>query len=181
MRTLKERKYKMIIFVTIAIAFFIVLVFSLIFGHDHDLGHDLDHGIGDTDGTISIFSTKVIATLGLGFGAIGAIARSYKCSYMTSSICGVLGGVVVAFLAYLILSYFYKQQSSSTIKLNDLIGSFGRVTVSINSMSSGEVGISYNGLYDTYLAVSNKKENIPQNTQIKVIGVAGSQLEVEKV
>jgi len=169
----------MIVFSTIALAFFIVLAFSLLFGHDVD--HDVDHGIGDdAGGTVSIFSTKVIATLGLGFGAVGAIAKYYGNGYMASSVYGVLGGIVVAFLAYLILCFFYKQQVSSSINLTDLTGLLGIVTVSISSDSAGEVGITYKGQYDTYMAIPNNGVAISKAAHIKVIGIAGNQLKVEK-
>jgi hypothetical protein len=87
----------MIIFISIALGSFIIVAGSFLFGHDHDVGaadgHDLDASGGEP--AISIFSTKVIATLLMGFGAAGSIAMHYGLGYITASLVGVLCGLVL--------------------------------------------------------------------------------------
>jgi len=91
----------MLIFAAIAVAAFIIAAGSFLFGHDidHDVDHDVGHDAGAGEGTISIFSTKVIATMLMGFGAAGAIARYYGLGYPASSAIGVGFGVVLAAIA----------------------------------------------------------------------------------
>src|ERR1051325_9361170 len=88
----------MLVFVAIAIASFILVGGSFLFGHDHDVGHDHGDAGHDTDTgggepTVSIFSTKVLGTLFMGFGAAGAIGSLYGMSHLAASLIGFcLGG-----------------------------------------------------------------------------------------
>ena len=83
----------MLIFIAIAIGSFIFIAGSFLFGHDHDADHhDIGHGAEghdisqDMEPTISFFSVKVLATLTMGFGAAGAIARQYGADYLVASL-----------------------------------------------------------------------------------------------
>src|SRR5437867_3357295 len=125
----------MIIFVSLAVAAFIIVGGSFLFGHDHDVGHDHDasHDVdsGSAEPTISIFSTKVMATLVMGFGAAGAIAVHYGANYITASLIGVLSGAALGGLMYLVLELFYQQQCSSLVPTSAAVGTTGSVTVTI--------------------------------------------------
>ena len=63
---------------------------------DHDAGHDFGADGDASEATISVFSTKVIGTMLMGFGAAGAIARSYDMGYLGSSLVGLVTGAVLA-------------------------------------------------------------------------------------
>ena len=86
----------MLVFLTLALAGFVLLVFGWIFGHDHDFGHDFSHDFGhdmghdvDQEGTISIFSLRVLATFVMGFGAAGFVCVwKYKTNNLAASIAG---------------------------------------------------------------------------------------------
>ncbi len=173
----------MVIFVSIAVAAFIIVAGSFLFGHDHDVGHDHDAGHdagGDSEPTISIFSPKVIATLLMGFGAAGAIARHYQLGYLSSSLVGLFCGVLLGGCMYLVLSVFYKQQASSLIPTNSALGCTGRVTVGISEAGQGEVGLQLEGQYCTFLASSEDGHAIPKGQTVRVVKTLGSQLVVEK-
>src|SRR5438067_1058080 len=104
----------MLIFGSIALAFFIIMVGGFLFGHDHD---GADHGIDHGDiATISIFSVKVIATFGMGFGAAGAVAAYYKQDNLVSSLIGIVFGFLLAGTMYLFLNLIARQQASSLIE-----------------------------------------------------------------
>src|SRR5512138_882377 len=110
----------MMIFISIALAAFVIVGGSFLFGHDvdsdhdgGDMGHDTD--AGGAEATISIFSTKVIGTLLMGFGAAGAIAVHYGAAYIVASIIGVVFGALLGGLMYLVLGLFYSQQSTSLV------------------------------------------------------------------
>src|SRR5512137_38411 len=106
----------MAIFVAIALAAFIVVAGAFLFGHDHDLGGDFDHDFShdagpDVHGIVGIFSTKVIFTFVMGFGAAGAIASSYGTGSIIASLIGVVAGIILGTLMYGIILLFTEQQS----------------------------------------------------------------------
>jgi membrane-bound ClpP family serine protease len=175
----------MLIFIAIAVASFILVAGSFLFGHDHDvggdhvdLGHDADAG-GD-EPTISIFSLKVIGTLLMGFGAAGAIAKHYGSDVLPASLIGLLCGLVLGGLMYAVLGVFYKQQASSLVETSSAVGCTGTVTVSIGPGALGEVGLNLSGQYSTYLASSHDGAPIPKGQAVRVIRTIGSQLVVQK-
>lgn len=172
----------MLIFTAIALAAFILVAGSFLFGHDHDMGHDAGHD-GDAGGdepTVSIFSTKVLATLLMGFGAAGAIAKHYKMDYLPASLIGLAFGILLGGVMYGILSVFTKQQASSLVATSSAIGCSGTVTVSIGANSLGEVGLDVQGLYATYLARSKDGSPIVKGLTVRVVKTVGSQLVVEQ-
>src|SRR5437867_3760007 len=123
----------MLVFVAIALAAFILVAGAFLFGHDHDTGHDHGDSSHDVDAggepTISIFSTKAIGTLLMGFGAAGAIAMHYGLSHIPASLIGLVCGLVLGSLMYGIQVLFYKQQASSLVPTSSALGCTGTVTV----------------------------------------------------
>ena len=184
-RCLGKAHCHMMIFVSIAIAAFIIVAGSFIFGHDHDAGHDHggeghDAAGGDSEPTISVFSAKVIATLLMGFGAAGAIARHYELGYLPASLIGLFCGLGLAGVMYMVLALFYNQQASSLVATSSAVGSSGRVTVSISESGQGEVGLQMDGQYCTFLASSEDGHPIAKGQPVKVTKTLGSQVVVVK-
>jgi len=176
----------MLIFIAIAFAGFIIVSGGFFFGHDvdHDADGDAsaDHEIGqDATGTISIFSTRVLFTFIMGFGAGGAIARYCDASYPVSSLCGVGTGLLLAALMYGILLLFVRQQANSIVTTGSVIGSTGNVTVPIEKDQVGEIGVAIAGQYHNYTAVSRAGTAIPKGRTVKVVGSSGDKLVVEEV
>lgn len=168
----------MLIFGSIAIAFFILMVGGFLFGHDHDgADHSIDHG---DISTVSIFSVKVIATFGMGFGAAGALASYYKQDQVISSLIGIGFGFLLAGAMYLFLNLMARQQSSSLVETSSLIGQTGTVTVAISENGSGEVAVSSAGNYATYSARASNEKSIPKGKSIRVVRTSGSLLLVEE-
>jgi len=178
----------MLIFIAIALASFLVLAGSFFFGHDHDTdhhvelghadgGHDLTH---DAEPTISVFSAKVIATMTMGFGAAGTIARQYGADYLVSSLWGLGTGLSLAGLMYLMLNVIYRQQSSSLVQTASTIGAIAMVTVSIDPDAPGQVSLELGGQYLTFIATSAFHKAIPKGRRVKVVNVVGSELVVEE-
>ena len=174
----------MLIFVAIALGAFILVAGSFLFGHDHDAGHDhggLSHdAVIGGEPTISIFSTKALGTLLMGFGAAAAIAMHYGLSYIPASLIGLACGLVLGSLMYLIQLVFYKQQASSLIPTSSAVGCTGVVTVSIGEGSPGEVSLSVEGQYATYSATSKDAAPIAKGQTVRVVKTVGSHLIVEK-
>jgi membrane protein implicated in regulation of membrane protease activity len=174
----------MTIFVAIALAAFIVIAGAFLFGHDHDLGGDFDHDFSheagpDTHGMVGIFSTKVIFTFIMGFGAAGAIAQFYGTGYPLASLIGVAAGIVLATLMYGIILLFTEQQANSVIAADALLGCTGTVTVPIDRDSVGEIGVSVGGEYRTYPARLQGPNTLCKGHAVRIVGVSGSVLTVD--
>jgi membrane-bound ClpP family serine protease len=177
----------MLVFVALAIAGFLAMAGSALFGHDHDGGldhdhdhdahHDFDH---DNEPTISIFSTKVIGTFIMGFGATGAIARYYGFSMPGSSMLGLGGGLLMGGAMYGVFRMIYSQQSSSLIETSSVVGDVGTVQIAIGRGTPGRVLISKNGQQQTYFARSADGKGIAKNRSVRVVSHVGSELVVEE-
>jgi len=181
-----------LIFIAIALASFILLAGSFFFGHDHDTdhadvshgldGHDLSHDLShDMEPTISFFSVKVIATLTMGFGAAGAIARQYGADYLVASFIGLGTGIALSLAMYFVLELIYRQQSSSLVTTSSAVGQTGIVQTGIAPNALGEVSLNVSGQYMTYLAKGSGPKEIPKGRTVKVVGLIGSQLIVEEI
>lgn len=175
----------MAVFVTIAIAAFLVVAGAFLFGHDNDLGHDFDHDISheggpDTGGVIGIFSTRVIFTFIMGFGAAGAIARHYGADNLIASVIGVASGMVLGALMYGVMLLFMEQQASSVISTDALLGCTGTVTVAIDREAVGEIGVSVGGEYRTYSARMKGADAVPKGHLVRIVGMTGSVVTVEE-
>lgn len=174
----------MFVFIAIAIGSFIILASSFLFGHDHEVDHaDTDHGVDghDLEPTISFFSMKVLATMTMGFGAAGAIARQYGADYLASSLIGLGSGIALSGVMYLILHVIYKQQASSLVQTSSAVGQTGIVQTGISGDKLGEVSLNVGGQYLTCLAKSSSGQEIPKGRAVKVVGLIGSQLVVEEI
>jgi membrane-bound ClpP family serine protease len=176
----------LMIFIGIALGGFILVAGGFLFGHEHDLGHDVGHDFGhdvhpESEGTISIFSTKVLGTFVMGFGAAGAIAMRYDASPMHASLIGVGCGLALGALMYVILLVFIKEQASSLIPAESVLGCIGVVTTSIDKDAVGEVGVSAEGQYRNYAARAAGPQSIEKGRRVRVVRMAGGDLIVEEV
>jgi membrane protein implicated in regulation of membrane protease activity len=172
------------IFVAIALAGFIVVAGAFLFGHDHDLGGDVDHDFShdagpDTPGIVGIFSTKVVFTFVMGFGAAGAIAQSYGTGNPIASLIGVAAGIVLAALMYGIILLFTEQQANSIVAADSLLGCTGTVTVPIDKDAIGEIGVSVGGEYRTYPARMQGPSGLQKGHSVRIVDVEGPVLTVD--
>jgi membrane-bound ClpP family serine protease len=120
-----------------------------------------------------------MATLFMGFGSAGAIATYYGASHVTASLIGVLFGLVLGGIMYLMLELFYSHQSTSLVSTTSAIGCSGAVTVSIGEGTVGEVGLYLEGQYRTFSATAQDGKPIPKGKNILVLKTVGSHLVVQ--
>jgi len=173
----------MLIFIAIALASFLLVAGSFLFGGhdgDHDAHHDFSHDGADADPTISFFSPRVIGTLTMGFGAAGAIARYYGANNLVASLWGLGTGVALSFVMYQMMNLIYKQQASSLVATETTLGKIALVTTAIDANGIGEVSLTIEGQYKTYLAKSARGKAITKGSAVKIVSVIGSQLVVEE-
>jgi membrane-bound ClpP family serine protease len=91
---------------------------------------------------------------------------------LTGVVAGGLGSAVV-FGAFKILR---QAESSDAFSLQDMVGSTGRVSVAIPANRFGTVLISFAGASHNMTATAD--DEIPAGKQVKVVGVAGTNLVV---
>ena len=126
----------MLVFLSIGGASALFFVLSLFFGdadadtdHGFDVHHDLDHGGADGHhghSMSNIFSIRNLFLFGVGFGAVGAVARYYGFSMMVSSVFGTATGFVFAALGYFLFRALYAQQSRGDRVFFDMLRQFRR-------------------------------------------------------
>lgn len=163
-----------LVFLAIAVASFLGVGGSFLFGGGDDVGaHDLsgDHGPG-------FLSPQVIFTFLLAFGAAGAIASSYGMKLHWSILIGIGVGFAIAGVLYAFLAFAYKQQATSLIETSSVVGKVANVLTVIPVDGCGEIGVEVAGQYRTYLARSRQGE-IAKGSRVKVIESKGGQLVVE--
>ncbi len=172
----------MLIFFAIAVAGFIVVAGGALFGdHGHDAGHGVDHG-GDHDSIVSVFSPRVIGTFIMGFGAGGTIAVYSGAGTMAASFAGLGVGVALGGVMYLITSMFYSQQSTTIVRMDEVVGRTGIVTVAIDPGSVGKVEVAIGDLRRDYLArAADRSKALGRGQSVKVTAHHGSELTVEAV
>ena len=187
----------MLIFLAITAAGAILLVGGSLFGdhdHDHDSfdhdhdhggdghGHEGDHDYGHNMPTVSIFSTKVIATFIMGFGAAGFLAKYYRADNIVASLVGLGCGVLLSLIMFAVMRVLYAGQADSLIYTKDAVGKTALVTFAIDPGDIGKVEVNFGDISKTYLARgNNSQDHFPKGTKVRVAEYHGSELVVERV
>lgn len=181
-----------LVFAALAIVGAIISIVSMLFGgdHDSDVDHDVDHG-GDGDHgdhgdsgvgfgwlLYPVMSVRGMSLLATGFGALGYITFYVTQKLLYSCIVGTLSGWLFAFVGFMLIRTFKKQQSNSLVQNEALIGLEAIVTLSIPKNGMGEVTLIVPGQGQTRrTAVSSQP--IRSGQPVKIIRTFGSNVEVE--
>jgi len=167
----------MVIFATIFGIGFVILIFSLIFGHDVDTDTHIDHDGGGP----SIFSVKMISLLMVGFGALSfGVRATTEASMFASSMAGVGGALVVGAMGYFIIKAFYASQSTSTITDSDIIGSRATLIDAIPDNGSGQASCIIRGREITFLARSKDGRAVNRGSSVRIVSKAGNVVTIER-
>jgi membrane protein implicated in regulation of membrane protease activity len=167
-----------LVFLAIAVASFLGVGGSFLFGgHDHDAGGG-GHEIAGADHSVPFLSPQIIFSFTLGFGASAAIASAYGAKLHWSILIGFAFGFLMAGAVYALYAVIYKQQATSLVETSNAIGKVANVLTAIPADGSGEIGLQVAGEYRTYLARSRQGE-IAKGSRVKVIENLGGQLVVE--
>jgi membrane protein implicated in regulation of membrane protease activity len=170
----------MIVFITIAIIGFVLLVLALILGEifEGDGDGDADDGAGveDSQGGPSIFSFRFIACFITGFGGGGSIGTYYDLGYVVSSLIGVGSAVILAGILYLIVRMLYKRQSSSNVSTQDLTGKDAIVSIAIPANGVGEVSITAKGRMLSQRARTEDGSELKAGNAVTVTQVVGDKV-----
>ena len=119
-----------------------LIVVALLFGDFLD-GVLPDVSLGDSGG---LFSTEVIGTFlaAFGFGA-ALLLQSATQSQAVAAGGGVIAGVALASMAFVVMRAFVRMPTDPTPRTSDLVGTIGTVITRIPADGLGEVSLSKAG------------------------------------
>lgn len=165
----------LIVFLGIAALGFVFLLISLVVGdlfNSFGFEAELD---GGADGH-ALMDSRVIAVFVTSFGGFGAIGIQVGLSITTSSLLGLVGGIVLGGLVSLFARFLYKQQSSSSVGTAQLVGRTAQVIVSIAPGSLGQVSCRVGEERVEKLARARDNREIKAGSTVRVEEVAGDSL-----
>lgn len=178
-----------LVFLSLAIGGLMFLGVAAIFGghHDGEMGHDMEggdhdagHG-GESAGGPSFLSPRVFFAFLTGFGVAGAIATIYGAGAGIATGVGFIPGFIMAFVAWGVAYFLYKEQVNSSIRPGQVVGSVGTVVTTIQSGSLGEVNVSVNGQILPYTAISEDgTSHFQVGTRVKVVRDLGDKVTVSR-
>ncbi len=175
------------IFVALAIAGLLLLLGGALFGHDHDITHDvghIDHSGADHGGnepTVSIFSLKVIGTFIMGFGGGGVLGRYEGAGMLPSSLVGLGIGLAMGLAMYATMRILYGQQSTSLVQTSTLVGKSGTVVTAIDANAAGEVAVRIGSEAPIYLARASGSKSFAKGALVSVISSTGGEIVVDEL
>jgi membrane protein implicated in regulation of membrane protease activity len=163
------------VFLGIAAIGFIVLLVSLVAGDIFD-SFGFETGLdGGTDGH-GFLDSRVISVFVTAFGGFGAIGIQMGLGIVASSFLGLAGGVLFGGLVSIFARFLYKQQSSSSVATNQLVGRTAQVVVSIAPGSMGQVSCRIGEERVEKLARSKNNREIRAGAIVRVEEIAGDSL-----
>lgn len=185
-----------LIFFSIFLAGLVFSVGSLILGGGHDDaghdffgGHDADTDAGDGHGdhgghegdSLGFFSIRGISLMATGFGGLSFIIYSVTRKLLLASAGGLMFAWVFAGILLLMLRTLKKQQASSLIDPQRIVGATGMVTTTVPADAFGEVRISVDGTDIVRMARSEVKRELPTGTVVRVVRYLGGSVTVEPI
>ena len=117
-----------------------------------------------------------VAMFGIG-GLFGL--HSLGASPAIASFIGIAAGLIGSGVVFGAFKVLRQSESSSTFSLEEMVGSTGRVSVGIPANRFGTVLISFAGASQNLTATADA--DIPAGRQVKVVGVAGTNLVVAAI
>ncbi|HBC73913.1 MAG: hypothetical protein A2008_01595 [Candidatus Wallbacteria bacterium GWC2_49_35] len=146
-------------------------------GHeaDHDAGHDAggaEHGDSNLT-TPSILSPMTISVFATSFGGFGICWQKVFGNNFApmGAVAGVIFAVVVAVFTFYVFALIFREtQSTSNVRLDDMIGLPGDMTVGINDENPiGQVVFAAKGRRQVSMARSADGKPIEKNRKVNII------------
>jgi len=176
------------VFLAITAIGFVILAISAITGHhefggiehDHDFSHDHD-AHGDSDGSPSFLSTRILSLFAVAFEAIGAISTHKGAPALLSIILALAGGGGLAYLGLLLMRLFWRQQASSTVGSDEFLAQYAEVHTAIPANGYGEVSVVVREQRFYLPARSKGGVEIPRGTRVLIYQHEGTKVVVESM
>lgn len=163
----------MFIFIALAGIGIVLVAVSAFLGHDFDAHPELEVG------GVGLFSLRALSIFIMTFGTVGAIARWSDRTPITSSLWGLLAGVLMYALYVAAMQMIRSQQASSLIEDRELIGLTALVTVAIPAEGLGEVTCRLKSQTTRRMARSARRQPIAEGVLVRVSELHGDVLLVE--
>jgi membrane protein implicated in regulation of membrane protease activity len=161
------------VFIAIGALGFLFLLFSFVFGdffEEGDIGEGADHDFSDGPGVLNLRTLGIFIT---GLGGLGAIAELRGAALTVSATVGLAGGLALAGAVYGFARYLYRQQSSSHVTGEELIGRRAEVTVGIPTGGLGQARCLVGETMVEKIARSRDGGAIPLNATVRIEEAAG--------
>jgi membrane protein implicated in regulation of membrane protease activity len=138
----------------------------------------LDALAADTEFDVgpSPFSCRTILMFAAGFGAGGLIGSGIGLSEPLTLIPAFGFGIFAGVLSWLVLSFLYRDQGSTTIGPTDYVGLVGRITIPIPKGKLGQVMLNVKMQKKRMPARSVDGGSISSHTQVEVVLMEGGVL-----
>jgi membrane protein implicated in regulation of membrane protease activity len=159
--------------------FFVLQLFTTIFGHDHHHDAHGGHDAAFDDGMpFNLFTLKNLIAFFCIFGWVGIAAMDSGVSTVLSFIFAAIGGLIVMVLMTALVYYLAKASVDGTMKFKNAVGVSGEVylTIPANRGSVGMVQVKVQGSLRTLEAVTDDDKDIPTGKLIKVMRVVNNNL-----
>ena len=177
-----------ILFVVCAVvggAFVLLRLVMQFIGIDHDFNTDIgspdvDHG--GVDPGFKILSLQTLFAFLMMFGLVGlAMSREMDVDGYMTAIVAIAAGVLSALVIAALFRFVNRLQSSGTVDINKSVGCEGTVYLTIPQEGTGRVQVYTGNRLMELDAKSGNSDEIKTGESIKVVGVQGNILVVEKV
>ncbi len=165
----------------IMLTFFIFLLLVLILG---DIGDFFDIGgdVGtDVDTGLSPISLPIIGAFGTAFGAFGTLFESLAYgSVLTAILATVFAALTAGGVWIFMLNVFVKTQAETHVKLEELLGYKGQVSIPIRPGQPGQIVVVTEARGRTLLQAIGD-EAIGTDEHVTVESVVGNSVKVRKL
>lgn len=157
-------------FLGLLVAGALLFLISIFFGEISDaIGDAIGDSGGEQDGP-SWFSTSVIGTFLVTYGAIGLLATAYTDNGVVALGIGLVLAVVCAYLIRnYVLAALLRNQWDSQISNNSYVGLTARVITTIPAGGIGEIRLSDINGTSTTLAARSEQSYEPVQTGLSVV------------
>jgi membrane protein implicated in regulation of membrane protease activity len=147
---------------------------------DVDMGGHAELGFGDADVGLSPLSLPIMLMFGTSFGAFGYIFESLEFNpYVVPVIAIGISAVIAAVMYVMVLKIFVQTQTSSDIRLHNLVGEDAIVSIPIKEGSIGQIIVTTEERGRTILSAVSDEE-IPNDTIVTITKVMGDGVFVNK-
>ena len=147
-------------------------------GLDGQVDTDMSH---DTDASFKLLSYQGLTAFFMMFGLTGmALNRGSGYSGFISTVVSLGVGAAAMYGVAKLFGFFKSMHSSGTINIYNAIGQKGRVYLTIQEETPGQIEVAIQGHLKIYDAISEDKTKIPTDMQVQVVGVISNKTMVVK-
>lgn len=165
------------VYLAICAVGFLFLMIALVFGGLFDF-FEADHDF--EAGGPGFFSSRVMAVFVTTFGGAGAVATYYGLPAVPAAFVGFATGLVFGGAIYALARFLYQQQASTDVRSGDLVGTVGRVVVSIPAGGVGQIRVRLGEELLDRIARTRDGVPVPENTSVQIEEVLGETVIVKK-